>query len=66
MTLEEWFEKQPRGAKTVMCKELGITLSWLGGILHRGACPSLELAKRISIYTGRKVRVKDIIDMEGV
>jgi DNA-binding transcriptional regulator YdaS (Cro superfamily) len=60
MTLEEYFKKQPRGAKTEMCRELGITKSWLSLIISGKKPAGKSLAVVISMYTDDQVTIQDL------
>ena len=60
MTLEEYFEKQPRGAKVEMCRQLGITKSWLSLIISGKKKAGRSLAVVISMYTDDEVTIQDL------
>lgn len=60
MTLAEYFKKQPRGAKTQMCRTLGITKSWLSLIISGKKKAGRSLAVVISMYTDDEVTIQDL------
>ena len=60
MTLKEYFEKLPRGAKVKMAKELKITKTWLSLVLNNKLQPSPQLAMAIQEYTREAVKAKDL------
>ena len=60
MTLKEYFEKLPRGAKVKMAKELKITKTWLSLVLNNKFNPSPQLAMAIQEYTREAVKAKDL------
>jgi DNA-binding transcriptional regulator YdaS (Cro superfamily) len=66
MTLQEWFAKQPRGAKTAMAQAINISKTWLSLIINGQKLPSPMLAVAISAHTkgkvSRKVLRPDIFD----
>lgn len=55
MTLREFFKGRPRGAKSEMAKELGISKTWLSLIISGSVAPSPALSVAISHYTKGKV-----------
>ena len=61
MTLNDWFETQPRGTKTRMAEHLGISLNWLLQIKNGSKTPSVTLAREIRDYTKKKVRITDLV-----
>lgn len=58
MTLQKFFETQPRGAKASMARDLGISKTWLSLIISGSVVPSAALAVAISHYTKNKVSRK--------
>jgi DNA-binding transcriptional regulator YdaS (Cro superfamily) len=60
MNLQEYFLSQPRGAKTVMARELGISKTWLSLIVSSKELPSPVLAVAISKYTKGAVAKKNL------
>ncbi len=60
MTLQEYFSKQPRGAKVKMAQTLGVTKNWLSQILSGEKRPSPVLALAISKYTKGAVTKKNL------
>ncbi len=61
MTLEEYFKDKPRGSKVEMCRQLGITKSWLSLIITNKKQCGRSLALVISMYTDNKVPVHKIL-----
>jgi DNA-binding transcriptional regulator YdaS (Cro superfamily) len=55
MTLKEWFDGQPRGAKTKMALAVNISKTWLSLIISGQKLPSAMLAVAISSATKGKV-----------
>jgi DNA-binding transcriptional regulator YdaS (Cro superfamily) len=60
MTLSEYFQTLPRGAKTTMCKELAITRTWLSLICSGRRRPSPMLSIAIDKYTRGAVTTRDL------
>ena len=60
MTLTEFFEGKPRGAKIALARKLGISKTWLSLVISGRQLPSPELARDIEINTGRKVKRADL------
>jgi DNA-binding transcriptional regulator YdaS (Cro superfamily) len=60
MTLQEFFDEKPRGAKVAMAKALGISKTWLSLIISGKEIPSPVLAVAISNYTRGKVSRKTL------
>lgn len=60
MTLLEYFEGEPYGSKKEMADYLGISLTWLGLLMHQGRRPSAELAKKIEKATQGLVPAKEL------
>ena len=61
MTLEEYFAKKPRGSKVAMCRQIGITKSWLSSIITKKKNCGRSLALVISMYTDNKVPMNEIL-----
>jgi DNA-binding transcriptional regulator YdaS (Cro superfamily) len=59
MTLKEWFDSKPRGTKTVVAKQLGISKNWLSRIIA-GEHPGPDVIKAIVKLTNGKVLQKDL------
>ena len=51
MTLSEFFEAKPRGAKLAMAKKLGVSKTWLSLVISGRKVPSPELSGAIERYT---------------
>jgi len=51
MTLSEFFEAKPRGAKIAMAKKLGVSKTWLSLVISGRKVPSPELSGAIERYT---------------
>jgi len=51
MTLSEFFEAKPRGAKIAMAKKLGVSKTWLSLVISGRQVPSPELSGAIERYT---------------
>jgi DNA-binding transcriptional regulator YdaS (Cro superfamily) len=60
MTLKEYFNGEPYGAKKEMAQYLGITPTWLGLLLRKSRQPSPELAKKIERATQGLVSAHDL------
>lgn len=58
MTLRDFFEKLPHGAKTTMASDLKISKTWLSLVISGRKIPSPTLAIAISQYTKGKVTKK--------
>jgi DNA-binding transcriptional regulator YdaS (Cro superfamily) len=58
MTLRDFFEKLPHGAKSTMASELKISRTWLSLVISGQKIPSPTLAIAISQYTKGKVSKK--------
>ena len=58
MTLAEFFDNKPHGAKAEMASALGITKTWMSLIISERQKPSVELAISIEKYTKGKVKRK--------
>lgn len=60
MTLKEFFQGKPRGAKSIYAERMAITRTYLSLLIAGRRKPSPELAKLIEIVTKRKVRRIDL------
>lgn len=60
MTLVDYFEGKPRGAKIALARKLGVSKTWLSLIISGRQLPSPELARDIEVHTGRKVKRADL------
>jgi len=60
MTLKEWFDSQPHGSKAIMARRLGITRTWMSGIISGRETCSPYLAVAISQMTNGAVRKEDL------
>ena len=60
MTLIEYFEGKPRGAKIALARKLGISKTWFSLVVTGRQLPSPELARDIELHTGRKVKRADL------
>jgi DNA-binding transcriptional regulator YdaS (Cro superfamily) len=60
MTLREYFDSQPRGAKADLSKKLGITRTWMSQIISGRRVPSPELAREIEALTLGAVTRRDL------
>ena len=56
MTLTEFFDTKPRGAKLAMARKLGISKTWLSLLISGREVPSPELSVAIERYTKGQVR----------
>jgi len=56
MTLTEFFDTKPRGAKLAMARKLGISKTWLSLLISNREVPSPELSVAIERYTKGQVR----------
>ena len=56
MTLQEFFQDKPRGAKIAMARKLGVSKTWFSLVVTGRELPSPELALAIETHTGRKVK----------
>ena len=52
MTLKEYFDDKPRGAKVALAKALGISKTWMSLLINGKVTPSPELAIQIDNHTG--------------
>ena len=51
MTLTEFFSTKPRGSKSLMAKNLGISKTWASLVISGRSLPSAELSVAIERYT---------------
>jgi DNA-binding transcriptional regulator YdaS (Cro superfamily) len=51
MTLTEFFEDKPRGAKLAMATKLGVSKTWMSLVISGRALASPELSGAIERYT---------------
>lgn len=56
MTLSEFFETKPRGAKLAMARRLGISKTWMSLIISGRQMPSPVLSVAIERYTKGQVK----------
>jgi len=56
MTLDEFFDAKPRGAKVAMAKKLRVSKTWLSLIISGRQVPSPELSGAIERYTNGLVK----------
>jgi DNA-binding transcriptional regulator YdaS (Cro superfamily) len=56
MTLTEFFETKPRGAKLAMATKLGVSKTWMSLVISGRALPSPELSVAIERYTRGQVK----------
>lgn len=60
MTLSDYFESKPRGAKVAMAKALGISKTWLSLVLGGKKLPSPRLCVEIEGYTKGQVKRRNL------
>lgn len=60
MTLIEYFQGEPIGAKKEMAEYLGITQAWMAMLIHNRAKCSPALAKKIELATQGMVTRKEL------
>jgi DNA-binding transcriptional regulator YdaS (Cro superfamily) len=60
MTLVDYFKPLPRGAKSAMAKELGVTKTWIALLIAGTRRPSAALAVQIEQYTRRAVKKREL------
>jgi DNA-binding transcriptional regulator YdaS (Cro superfamily) len=58
MTLEEFFNTKPRGAKIEMARALGVSKTWMSLIISGRSLASPELSLAIERYTKGQVKRK--------
>ena len=56
MTLTEFFENKPRGAKIAMARKLRVSKTWLSLLISGREVPSPELSGSIEKYTNGLVK----------
>ena len=56
MTLSEFFENKPRGAKIAMARKLRVSKTWLSLLISGREVPSPELSGSIERYTNGLVK----------
>jgi DNA-binding transcriptional regulator YdaS (Cro superfamily) len=56
MTLTEYFESKPRGAKLAMASKLGVSKTWMSLIISGRKLASPELSGAIERYTKGQVK----------
>lgn len=61
MTLQEYFKDKPRGAQSLLARQLGISKTWLSLILTGKRKPSPRLAMEIERHTLRMVKRVDLL-----
>ena len=52
MTLQDYFSGKPRGAKSALAREIGITKTWMSMVISGRALPSAGLCFEIERLTG--------------
>lgn len=52
MNLQDYFLDKPRGAKSALARDLGITKTWLSLVIKGSAMPSATLCLEIERRTG--------------
>jgi DNA-binding transcriptional regulator YdaS (Cro superfamily) len=52
MTLQDYFSGKPYGAKAALARDLGISKTWMSGIISGRDLPSAELCFEIERLTG--------------
>jgi len=52
MTLEDYFLSKPYGAKAALARDLGISRTWMSGIISGRVLPSAGLCFEIERLTG--------------
>ena len=60
MTLMEYFESEPRGAKVEMAEHLGITMTYMSLLIHGKRRPSMPMALSIERATQELVTAKEL------
>ena len=60
MTLSEFFETKPRGAKLAMATKLGVSKTWMSLVISGRALASPELCGAIERYTKGQVKRKTL------
>ena len=62
MTLKEYFATQPRGVQMNLCRDIGITKTWLSLLVNKKRRPSKHLALVISMYTDNVVSIDELLN----
>jgi len=52
MVLKEYFKDKPRGSKSMLARDLGVSRTWLALIISGRRRPSAALCVKIERYTG--------------
>jgi DNA-binding transcriptional regulator YdaS (Cro superfamily) len=52
MTLQNYFSDKPRGAKSALARDLGVTKTWMSLVISGRALPSAGLCFEIERLTG--------------
>ena len=52
MTLQDYFKDKPHGARTALARDLGISKTWMSGVITGRELPSAELCLEIERLTG--------------
>lgn len=60
MTLSEFFETKPRGAKVAMATKLNVSKTWMSLVISGRALASPELCGAIERYTKGQVKRKTL------
>lgn len=60
MTLSEYFQQLPHGAKQQLAKQVGISKPWMSRLIRDHGHASAELAKRIEQATSGQVTRADL------
>lgn len=60
MTLAEYFATLPRGAKSDMAREIGISQTWMALLIAGTHVPSAEVCVGIERYTNGAVTRKEL------
>ena len=60
MTLNDFFENKPRGAKLAMATKLGVSKTWMSLVISGRALASPELSGAIERYTKGQVTRKTL------
>jgi DNA-binding transcriptional regulator YdaS (Cro superfamily) len=60
MTLSDFFEDKPRGAKLAMATKLGVSKTWMSLVISGRALASPELSVAIERYTKGHVKRKTL------
>jgi len=60
VTLAEFFANKPKGAKTEMCRAIGISRTWMALLIAGTHIPSAEVCVEIEKYTKGAVTRKEL------